>query len=81
MRVASIGFVMHDPAALRNTLLLAGLHYSWNVGRLSLYQQTHISVKIDTIRSINEWINSGKRSAYTNSVRQVATLALVEVRR
>lgn len=69
---------MHDPTALRNTLLLAGLHYSWNTGLQSSYEETTLVTKIDTIRSVNEWIKEGRHTAFTNSAKQVATLSLIE---
>lgn len=73
-----MALVVHDPAALRSTLLLAGLHYSWNIGQLSWFEPTLLAAKIDAIRSIDDWIKGSKQSAFADSVRQVATLAIVE---
>lgn len=71
--------VTHDPSALRNTLILAGLHYSWNMGALSAFESTVLHHKVECIRTINELINDSTDKAFTTCIQQVATLTMAEV--
>jgi hypothetical protein len=71
--------VAHDPTALRSTLILAAIHYTWNMGQLATFEQTYIATKIEAIRAVNDWIRSNKETAFVNAVRLVATLCLAEV--
>ncbi|KAF4988101.1 hypothetical protein FGRMN_9967 [Fusarium graminum] len=45
--------VIQHPDALRDTLLVAGLHYAWTVGDLQTYKATFLFHKVSTIRLLN----------------------------
>lgn len=52
-----MAILTHDSGALRSTLILAGLHYSWNVCALSASESAVLFHKVECIRSINKLIN------------------------
>ncbi|QPC62806.1 hypothetical protein HYE67_005037 [Fusarium culmorum] len=60
---------MHHPDALRNTLLIAGFHYIVNAGRSSDFKPTLLLHKIETIRSVNKWLQLSDSKAYAIRVR------------
>ncbi|KAH8651260.1 hypothetical protein BX600DRAFT_100788 [Xylariales sp. PMI_506] len=67
-----------DRHALRNTLLLAGLHYAWMTGGLYNFNSAFLHHKVEAIRSINHRIESPNTRATTHCVRQIATICLTE---
>ncbi|CAG1964739.1 unnamed protein product [Fusarium graminearum] len=69
---------MHHPDALRNTLLIAGFHYIVNAGRSSDFKPTLLLHKIETIRSVNKWLQLSDSKAYAMCVRQISTLCFSE---
>ncbi|OKL56627.1 hypothetical protein UA08_08213 [Talaromyces atroroseus] len=69
---------MDDPYVFRNILLIAGLHYAWNVGNLSSFDSTFLFHKVQSIRTINTWIENRTSSSLTLCVRHIATLCVVE---
>ena len=71
--------VTHDSRALRSTLILAGLHYSWNIGSLSAFESTILHHKVECMRTINNLINDSTDKAFTTCIQQVATLTIAEV--
>jgi hypothetical protein len=75
----SITANIHDPYVFRNTLLIAGLHYVWNVGDLSSFDSNFLFHKVQSIRTINTWIEECSSSTLTLCVRHIATLCVVEV--
>ncbi|KAF4980015.1 hypothetical protein FZEAL_3877 [Fusarium zealandicum] len=46
----------NDPNTLRNTLLLAGLHYAWKFEDLCSVESTILCHKIQSIRLVNNWL-------------------------
>ncbi|KAM5365312.1 hypothetical protein ACJZ2D_011095 [Fusarium nematophilum] len=71
--------VMQSPDALRNTMLIAGLHFAWNAGHLKNFEPTLLFHKIETMRLINRWLEESRPKGYWVCVRQIATLCLTEV--
>ncbi|PCG97120.1 Hypothetical protein PENO1_064800 [Penicillium occitanis (nom. inval.)] len=69
---------IHDPYVFRNTLLIAGLHYAWNIGDLATFDSTFLFHKVQSIRTINAWIEECSSSSLTLCVRHIATLCVVE---
>ncbi|OBS22660.1 hypothetical protein FPOA_08993 [Fusarium poae] len=69
---------IHHPDALRNTLLIAGFHYLINGPRFSDFKPTLLLHKIETIRSVNKWIQLSDSKAYAMCVRQISTLCFSE---
>ncbi|KAF0634991.1 hypothetical protein FPSE5266_02867 [Fusarium pseudograminearum] len=69
---------MHHPDALRNTLLIAGFHYIVNAGRSIDFKPTLLLHKIETIRSVNKWLQLSDSKAYAMCVRQISTLCFSE---
>jgi hypothetical protein len=75
----SLDAVVHDPYALRSTLIIAGLHYFWNTGHLRSYEPTFLFHKVESIRTINNWVEKQDAISAAVAVRQVVTLGLAEV--
>ena len=65
--------------ALRSTLLIAGLHYSWNTGRIEEFELAFLFHKVESIRSINKLLADADAKTATLCVRQIVTLCLAEV--
>ncbi|KAM0548450.1 hypothetical protein ACHAPJ_009936 [Fusarium lateritium] len=69
--------VMQSADALRNTMLIAGLHYAWNAGHLMSFEPTLLFHKIEAMNLINEFLQeSGPK--YGVCVRHIATLSFME---
>ncbi|KAL4730838.1 hypothetical protein ACLX1H_002880 [Fusarium chlamydosporum] len=69
---------MHYPDALSNTLLIAGFHYVVNVGKFNSFKPTLLLHKIETIRSVNKWLQCLEPKSYAMCVRQISTLCITE---
>ena len=67
------------PDALRDTLLVAGLHYAWTVGDIHTYQSTLLFHKVATIRILNKWLHNINQPGLMTFVRHVSILCFVEV--
>ncbi|KAI9150058.1 Sterol regulatory element-binding protein [Paramyrothecium foliicola] len=74
----SLRSLTEDPASLRNTLLLAGLHYAWNKGTLDSFESTFLYHKIESIRTVNRWLRDLKVKTAKMCIRQIATLCFAE---
>ncbi|RGP77212.1 hypothetical protein FLONG3_4727, partial [Fusarium longipes] len=72
--------VAQHPDALRDTLLVAGLHYAWTVGDLQTYKATFLFHKVSTIVSWHvDWTeasygNVGDTEAHINGLINAVTL-------
>ncbi|EEU41680.1 uncharacterized protein NECHADRAFT_87630 [Fusarium vanettenii 77-13-4] len=66
------------PDALRDTLLVAGLHYAWTVGDIHTYQSTLLFHKVATIRILNKWLHNINQPGLMTFVRHVSILCFVE---
>ncbi|KAF4448417.1 hypothetical protein F53441_8172 [Fusarium austroafricanum] len=71
--------VMEHAHAFRNTLLIAGLHYSLNTGNAQHFQSTFLFHKLQTIRVVNGWLANQTSDSVTSIIRQIASLCLVEL--
>lgn len=70
---------MNDSFALRSTLLIAGLHYSWNVGSLQQFETTFFFHKMESMRTINAWLaDSQSPASAIMCARLIATLCFTE---
>ncbi|KAL2796268.1 hypothetical protein BJX66DRAFT_324199 [Aspergillus keveii] len=67
-----------DEHALRSTILIAGIHYSWNTGTLRAYESSFLFHKIESIRIINTWLQASDCKAFVVCVRQILTICLAE---
>ncbi|KAL3487676.1 hypothetical protein BJX62DRAFT_227827 [Aspergillus germanicus] len=67
-----------DEHALRSTILIAGIHYSWNTGTLQAYESSFLFHKIESIRIINTWLQASDLKAFVVCVRQILTICLAE---
>ncbi|WAO96623.1 Zn(2)-C6 fungal-type domain-containing protein [Fusarium falciforme] len=66
------------PDALRDTLLVAGLHYAWTVGDIHTYESTLLFHKVATIRILNTWLHNINQPGLMTFVRHVSILCFVE---
>ncbi|KAI8722749.1 Zn(2)-C6 fungal-type domain-containing protein [Fusarium sp. LHS14.1] len=70
--------VMQSPDALRNTMLIAGLHYGWKAGRLQVFESTLLFHKGETMRLVNWLLVQSDSRRYHECIRHIATLCLTE---
>lgn len=71
---------MQSPDALRNTMLIAGLHYGWKAGRLQVFESTLLFHKGEAMRLVNWLLVQSDSRRYHECIRHIATLCLTEVR-
>ncbi|CAI6092563.1 unnamed protein product [Clonostachys chloroleuca] len=70
--------ILHSPAALRDVLLVSGMHYVINTKDTKTYNSTFLFHKIETIRQINERLRNKKTEQLMDVTRRIVTLCLVE---
>ncbi|CAJ0542479.1 Ff.00g000990.m01.CDS01 [Fusarium sp. VM40] len=70
--------VVQHPDALRDTLLVAGLHYAWTVGDLQTYKSTFLFHKVSTIRMLNGWLQNIQQPGLMTFIRHVSILCFIE---
>lgn len=78
-RISSVPLCTHDPHSLRNILLIAGLHYSWNVGDLRSFEPTFLFHRGESMRMVNKWLGTSYEKPITTCARYIITLCLAEV--
>ncbi|KAM0410507.1 hypothetical protein ACHAPD_010313 [Fusarium lateritium] len=49
---------MHSSDTLRNTMLIAGLHFAWNTGQLQSFEPTFLFHKIEAMNSVNKFLRN-----------------------
>ncbi|KAI2611663.1 uncharacterized protein GGS25DRAFT_519975 [Hypoxylon fragiforme] len=69
---------VNDPHALRNTLLIAGLHYSWNTGDLQVFDSAFFFHKVETIRTVNKLLGNASPKLAVLCISQICTLCYTE---
>ncbi|KAL3469793.1 hypothetical protein BJX99DRAFT_240624 [Aspergillus californicus] len=67
-----------DEHALRSTILIAGIHYSWNTGTLQAFESAFLFHKVESIRIINKWLGIASSKVFLVCVRQILTICLTE---
>ncbi|KAL4875249.1 hypothetical protein BJY04DRAFT_202494 [Aspergillus karnatakaensis] len=67
-----------DEHALRSTILLAGIHYCWNIGDLRGFESAFLFHKVESIRTINTGLERSDHKSFIICVRQILTIALAE---
>ncbi|KAF4341849.1 hypothetical protein FBEOM_4165 [Fusarium beomiforme] len=70
--------VAQHPDALRDTLLVAGLHYAWTVGDLETYKPTFLFHKVSTIQILNRWLQNIRQPGMMTFIRHVSILCFIE---
>ncbi|OBS24171.1 hypothetical protein FPOA_04718 [Fusarium poae] len=68
---------MHSSDTLRNTMLIAGLHFAWNTGQLQSFEPTFLFHKIEAMNSVNKFLRNSAMK-YAVCVRNIATLCFTE---
>ncbi|CAH0039714.1 unnamed protein product, partial [Clonostachys rhizophaga] len=75
----TLSLTINDPDALRNTLLIAGLHYTWRVGDMRRYEQTYLFHKVKTMQHVNGSLTTPNTdSQFMHLVWGISTLCLTE---
>lgn len=75
----SLAIATQNPDALRGSLLIAALHYAWNVGNLRNYEATFLHHKVEAMRLVNGWLKNLQPKVATTCIREICTLAFAEV--
>ncbi|KAF4982467.1 hypothetical protein FZEAL_1921 [Fusarium zealandicum] len=70
--------VAQHPDALRDTLLVAGLHYAWTAGDLHTYEATFLFHKVNTLHILNGWLQNIRRTGLMTFIRHVSILCLLD---
>ncbi|CAG9955358.1 unnamed protein product [Clonostachys rosea f. rosea IK726] len=78
METGCLSALAHNPAALRDTLLVAGMHYIIRTGDVKTYGSTFLFHKIEIIRQINECLVNQHKEQFIDVTRRIATMCLVE---
>ncbi|KAL4919241.1 hypothetical protein BDW62DRAFT_179712 [Aspergillus aurantiobrunneus] len=73
-----VALAMLDEHALRNTILIAGIHYSWNTGNLRAYESAFLFHKLESIRIVNTWLGASGSRTFLVCVKQILTICLTE---
>ncbi|CAH0051140.1 unnamed protein product [Clonostachys solani] len=67
------------PVALRNTLIIAGIHHVWNTGELRVFKRAFISHKLHGIHQVNGWLDRTPDTAtFFKCCQLIATLCITE---
>ncbi|KAG8672377.1 hypothetical protein FPOAC1_005644 [Fusarium poae] len=74
----SFASIAQHPDALRDTLLVAGLHYAWTVGDLQTYKTTFLFHKVSTIGILNRWLQNIQQPGLMTFIRHVSILCFIE---
>ncbi|KAG8670442.1 hypothetical protein FPOAC1_009856 [Fusarium poae] len=74
-----LAYIISDPEALQNAVLIAGTHFLFNIGSLEAFEPTFLFHKIETIRRVKEWISGNNCTPATAIIRKITTLAYTEV--
>ncbi|KAH6884154.1 hypothetical protein B0T10DRAFT_493692 [Thelonectria olida] len=73
-----LALATQNPDALRGSLLIAALHYAWNVGNLRNYESTFLYHKVEAMRLVNGWLKNMQPKVATTCIREICTLAFTE---
>ncbi|KAK7219093.1 hypothetical protein V2G26_007096 [Clonostachys chloroleuca] len=71
--------LVHNPAALRDTLLVAGMHYIMRTRDVKTFDSTFLFHKIEIIRQINERLVNQHTERFIDLTRRKTTMCLVEI--
>ncbi|KAF9774453.1 hypothetical protein IL306_007530 [Fusarium sp. DS 682] len=70
--------VAQHPDSLRDTLLVAGLHYAWTVGDLETYKATFLFHKVSTIQILKRWLQNVQQPGLMTFIRHVSIICFIE---
>ncbi|XEU99268.1 hypothetical protein FSHL1_004555 [Fusarium sambucinum] len=74
-----LAFIISNPDALRNAVLMAGIHFAFNVGTLSKFETTFLYHKIEAVQQVRKWVSRGDIKLLAGITKQIATLTFAEV--
>jgi hypothetical protein len=75
----SVAMAMADPSIFHGCLLLAGMHWYWINGDVTLIRETYLHHKLEVIRLVNEQLAVAGASSSDSVIGAIACLALAEV--
>ena len=77
---ARIATASQDADVLRNVLMIATWHYTWNIGNLQGYQSTFQAHKVGSLQRVRSWIEcDGRKESALKAERSIATHCIVDV--
>ncbi|CAG9990563.1 unnamed protein product [Clonostachys byssicola] len=75
----SVGSAVKTPVALRNTLIVAGVHHVWNTGELRSFKSAFLSHKLHGVHQVNGWLKRTPDTAtFFKCCQLIATLCITE---
>jgi predicted rRNA methylase YqxC with S4 and FtsJ domains len=75
----SLAFIISNPDSLRSAVLMAGIHFAFNVGTLSKFETTFLYHKIEAVQQVRKWVSRGGIKLLAGITKQIATLTFAEV--
>lgn len=75
----SLAYTISDPEALRSAVLMAGIHFAFNIGHLDKFEPTFLYHKIETVQQVRKLISRGDLKLLAGITKQISTLAYAEV--
>ncbi|CAG9942499.1 unnamed protein product [Clonostachys rosea f. rosea IK726] len=76
---ACVGSAVKTPVALRNTLIIAGVHHVWNTGELRSFKSAFLSHKLHGVHQVNGWLQRTPDTAtFFKCCQLIATLCITE---
>ncbi|KAH8657803.1 hypothetical protein BX600DRAFT_468161 [Xylariales sp. PMI_506] len=73
-----ISYATHDEAALRDTILIGGLHYLWNTHDKDRFESAILFHKCESIRAVNKGLSCYDWRSAVVCARQICTLCIFE---
>ncbi|KAG8675856.1 hypothetical protein FPOAC1_001851 [Fusarium poae] len=74
-----LAFIISNPDSLRSAVLMAGIHFAFNVGTLSKFETTFLYHKIEAVQQVRKWVSRGDIKLLAGITKQIATLTFAEI--
>ncbi|CAG1976576.1 unnamed protein product [Fusarium graminearum] len=74
-----LAYTISNPEALRSAVLMAGIHFAFNIGHLDKFEPTFLYHKIETVQQVRKLISRGDLKLLAGITKQISTLAYAEL--
>ncbi|CAF3476456.1 unnamed protein product [Fusarium graminearum] len=74
-----LSYTISNPEALRSAVLMAGIHFAFNIGHLDKFEPTFLYHKIETVQQVRKLISRGDLKLLAGITKQISTLAYAEL--
>ncbi|EKJ68413.1 hypothetical protein FPSE_11421 [Fusarium pseudograminearum CS3096] len=73
-----LAYTISNPEALRSAVLMAGIHFAFDIGHLDKFEPTFLYHKIETVQQVRKLISRGDLKLLAGITKQISTLAYAE---